>query len=72
MGIGCNPDFYAWSTGDRWRVRTGIHYNWGDLFGPSRPQTKFHGPNQPVRYQTGEDKYSCFLRICTTTDEPHP
>ena len=72
VGIGCNPDFYAWSTGDRWRVRTGIHYNWGDLFGPSRPQTKFHGPNQPVRYQTGEDKYSCFLRICTTRDEPHP
>lgn len=57
VGIGCNPDFYAWSTGDRWRVRTGIHYDWGDLFGPARPQTKFHGPNQPVRYQTGSDTF---------------
>ena len=40
VGIGCNPDFYAWSTGDLWRVRTDIRYDWGDLFGPSRPQTR--------------------------------
>ncbi len=57
VGVGCNPDFYAWSTGDLWRVRTGISYDWGDLFGPSRPQTKFHGPNQPVRYQTGGEVF---------------
>ena len=57
VGVGCNPDFYAWSTGDRWRVRTGIHYDWVDLFGPPRPQTKFHGPNQPVRYQTGGEVF---------------
>ena len=43
VGIGCNPDFYAWSTGDLWRARTGIHYDWVDMFGPARPQTKFHG-----------------------------
>ncbi|MCI9156622.1 MAG: hypothetical protein HFF44_06740 [Lawsonibacter sp.] len=23
----------------------------------ARPQTKFHGPNQPVRYQTGSDTF---------------
>ena len=57
VGMGCNPDFYAWSTGDLWRVRTSIHYDWGDLFGPARPQTKFHGPNQPVRYQTGGETF---------------
>ena len=57
VGIGCNPDFYAWSTGDLWRVRTDIRYDCGDLFGPSRPQTRFHGPNQPVRYQTGGEVF---------------
>lgn len=58
-GVGCgfNPDFYAWSTGDLWRMSTSIHYDWGDLFGPPRPQTRFHGPNQPVRYQNGGEVF---------------